>query len=245
MKSWTRRKIINLGLVTAVLKFIKHIRLMGRRFLVCLLLVTIVAGCATLSHQEKGKKKPQNYYPKALNERVSLSVQERKKIAHIAQTCIGKSHLSVGKKAFRADCSGAVRAIFAKANIGLGGVIKNGRENDVKAIYRYAQKYGQILKSDPVPGDLVFFHNTYDRSRNGHMNDALTHVGIVEKVEGTTINFIHHLGESIIRSKMDLSKPKETLDSQTKKRVNHILRKAQGRHRAYTAAELFAGFGRL
>jgi len=44
---------------------------------------------------------------------------------------------------------------------------------------------------------------------------------------------------------MDLSKPKERFHPETKQRINHILRKAQGPYRAYTAGELFAGFGRL
>jgi hypothetical protein len=77
------------------------------------------------------------------------------------------------------------------------------------------------------------------------MNDALTHIGIVEKLEGSTVHFIHHLGRAIIRSRMDLSLPKSTFHPKTHARINHILRRPQGIHKAYTAAELFAAFGRL
>jgi len=197
-------------------------------------------GCATMT---LAKPKPRQLASSP--KRAPLSAQERQKIALLAKQSLGKSRLKVGSTVFRNDCSGAVRGIFAKANIPLGGVIKNQRENDVKAIYRYTQKYGKIVQQNPQVGDIVFFHNTYDRSRNGKMNDALTHIGIVEKVEGPVVHFIHHLGQSIIRSRMDLSRPNLCFESGSNKRINHILRKAQGKYRAYTTAELFAGFGQL
>lgn len=203
-------------------------------------LCSLGTGCATMA---VAKTKPsQSTSPQ---KRTPLSATERQKIAFIAKQSLGKSKLKVGSTVFRSDCSGAVRGIFAKANIPLGGVIKSGRENDVKAIYRYAQKYGRIVQQNPEVGDIVFFHNTYDRSRNGKMNDALTHIGIVEKIDGPVVHFIHHLGQSIIRSRMDLSRPALCFESGSNKRINHILRKAQGKYRAYTTAELFAGFGRL
>jgi hypothetical protein len=127
----------------------------------------------------------------------------------------------------------------------LGGIIKNHDDNDVKAIYRYVQKYGQLSKTNAEPGDLVFFHNTYNRSNSGYMNDALTHIGIIEKIDNNIIYFIHHLGKSIIRSRMCITKPDLLFDPLTNERLNHVLRRAQGRARAYAAGELFAGFGRL
>ncbi len=138
----------------------------------------------------------------AAHKRQPVSPQDLERIATIAQRALGQPSLKIGKKHFRADCSGTVRAIYTRARVGLGGILKSNAENDVKAIYRYVQKYGKIHRSAPAPGELVFFHNTYDRSRNGRMNDALTHIGIVERVEGGTVHFIHHLGHAIIRSRM-------------------------------------------
>lgn len=201
-------------------------------------------GCSTTSIGKKSSD-AQLANIRKINPRREVTEQDRMRVAAIAQQALGKSSLKVFGKQFRSDCSGTVRAIFTRAKIGLGGIIKGTFENDVKAIYRYVQKYGSIRKNDPSPGDLVFFHNTYDRSRNGRMNDALTHIGIVERVDGTTVHFIHHLGQSIIRSRMDLSKPRETFGTNGNKRINDVLRRAQGTHRAYTAGELFAGFGRL
>jgi hypothetical protein len=175
----------------------------------------------------------------------ALTPVDREKLASLATAAIGKSKLTVNKKTFRADCSGTVRGIFAAAKLKLGGIVKPGEENDTKAIYRFVRKYGQILQNSPEPGDLVFFHNTYDRSRNGRMNDALTHVGIVEKVEEDTVLFVHYLGRSIIRSRMNLTYKKNAFHPETGVRINHVLRRAQGHHRSYTAGELFAGYGRL
>ncbi len=195
------------------------------------------SACVTTATSTRASSRPHIRKP--------LSADQRQTIVKIAQKSLGKSYIQVGKKSFRNDCSGTVRGIYSAARVGLGGVMKSRSDNDVKTLYRYVRKYGQILKSKPEPGDLVFFHNTYDRSRNGRMNDALTHVGIVEKIEGSLIHFIHHLGHSIIRSRMDLSKPALSFDPQSNKRLNHVLRRAQGPYPAFTSAQLFAGFGRL
>lgn len=175
----------------------------------------------------------------------SLNHDDRLRLAKLAKSAVGKARIVAGKKPFRADCSGTVRGLFAQAQLPLGGIIKDKSDNDVKIIYRYVQRFGRILKNNPQPGDLVFFHNTFDRNRSGRFNDPLTHIGIVEKIDGSLVHFVHHLGRSIIRSRMDLSMPQKSVDPNTNKRVNHMLRRASGQHRAYTAGELFAGFGRL
>lgn len=208
--------------------------------------ILLLSGCASL---KVGLKTSRNISPKSTERLIvkpkPLLSDERQKLASVAKTFIGKSALKVGPHTFRSDCSGAIRAIFATARLRLGGIIKRAGDNDVKTIYRYVQKYGKVIKNSAEPGDLVFFHNTYDRSRNGRMNDALTHIGLIEKIEGDTIYFVHHLGQSVIRSRMNLAHPTQTYDPHNHTRINHILRRAQGKHRAYTAAELFAGFGRL
>lgn len=200
--------------------------------------ILALAGCSTTAIK-RGRSEKINHNFRA------LSNKDRKALIKNAQKALGMHQLKVGKTVFRADCSGTIRAIFAKSQIFLGGVLKTKDDNDVKAIYRHVRKYGRIIKSDPLPGDLVFFHNTYDRSRNGRMDNALTHIGLVETVRDGTITFIHHLDQTIIRSHMNLLRPDVALDKRTGQRINHVLRKAQGGYPPFTAAELFAGFGRL
>lgn len=214
----------------------------GYKYIVLFLMALgLLSGCVSTRHIARNTPSPQ-HRPQVYKK---LKPEDRNNLALLARKAVGRSKIAVAGKSFRADCSGTVRAIFAAAKIPLGGIIKNSTDNDVKTIYRFVQRYGQIYKENPKPGDLVFFHNTYNRSGSGRMNDALTHIGIIEKVDGEIVHFVHHMGHSIIRSRMNLQKPKLSRHPQTSERINHVLRRAQRGQRSYTAAELFAGFGRL
>lgn len=174
-----------------------------------------------------------------------LTEPQRKKLVIAAKKNLGKPKIKVGKKAFRADCSGTIRGIFYEAQLRLGSIIKAPDDNDVKTIFSYVKKHGTIKDKNPKPGDLVFFHNTFDKNLSGKMDAPLTHIGIVEKIQGKTVHFIHHLGQAIIRSRMTLSHKDLNYDPKTKERLNHVLRRAIGRQGSYNAAQLFAGFGEL
>lgn len=220
---------------------------MERFFLIIILFGSVAGlnGCAVFKHAPRTINT--NSHTKTLKRAApkKISTDQREKLAKLAEQAIGKTCIKLKNRVFRADCSGVIRGLFAQAHIPLGGIIKLANDNDVKAIYRYVQKYGKILKEKPLPGDLIFFHNTYNRSRSGHMNDALTHIAIIEKIENNIIYFVHHLGKSIIRSRMNLSQPTISVDPKTNQRINHILRRSYFGEKSYTAAELFAGFGRL
>lgn len=67
-------------------------------------------------------------------------------------------------------------------------------------------------KNNVKKGDLLFFDNVYDANGDGRYNDAKSHVGIVEKIEGyeRTIIFIHSLeGSGIQRGKINMNSPTE------------------------------------
>ena len=129
---------------------------------------------------------------------------------------------------FRPDCSGAVRTIYARKGIWLGNAATHS-ESDTAAIYTFVKEHGQIFTGPPNVGDLVFFDNTYDRNRDGQMNDRFTHIGIVENIfNDGTVMFKHYMHHRMRHSKM-----------------NDMLRQPTGKHKGMTAAELFMGFGRL
>ncbi len=199
--------------------------------LIFLLITVLNIACTNIPH-----KKKQNLN---LNNKKLMSNDKRMLLVQAAQANLGKPYVRINGKNFRKDCSGTILGIFEQATMPLK------LTRDTKSLYDYVKTYGYILKNHPKGGDLVFFHNTYDRNRNGKMDDLLTHVGIVEKIEGDTIYFIHHLESLIIRSCMNLTQPKISIDKATNQRINHMLRKAQSGFRAFNAAELFAGFGRL
>ena len=95
-------------------------------------------------------------------------------------------------------------------------------------------------------GDLVFFHNTYDRNRDGRLNDSLTHVGVVEEVKTDgTVTYVHHAGARILRFRMNLDQPNAVRDPKTGRRLNHPLRRASGSQPSMTSGQLFAGYGTL
>ncbi len=86
---------------------------------------------------------------------------------------------------FRDDCSGFVSAVFSQAGAPMDGT--------VATIWALALKNGAVhYRPIPEVGDLVFFDNTHDRNGNGDLDDELTHIGVVVKVDSDgTATFAH------------------------------------------------------
>jgi len=167
------------------------------------------------------------------------------RIAEAAKSVVGQTQVKAEGKYFRRDCSGTARGIYQLAGLDLGFEPSIARENDSKSLYRLMEKNGEIA-NEPKVGDIVFFDNTYDVNRDGKENDPLSHVGVVESIlEDGTILFVHYMGRSIIRSRMNLAFPAKQLHPETGERINHMLRRRGSKHKGSTAAQLFAGFGRL
>ena len=172
--------------------------------------------------------------------------QARKRIAKAAAKAVGKRGLRVKKQHYRPDCSGTARAIYAQAGIPLRGRSEFHGENGVSILYRIVAQHGALHRSQPLPGDLLFFNATYDRSGNGRFDDPLTHVGVVENVlkDGTVV-FVHHLRNSIVRSRMNLQHPRWRRHPKTSQRLNHELRRESRVGESATTAQLFAAYGRV
>jgi hypothetical protein len=65
-----------------------------------------------------------------------------------------------------------------------------------------------VLLVLPSPGDLVFFKETWDRNRDGKMNDGLAHVGVVESIDTDgTVTFVHRSGSGMTRARLNLDAP--------------------------------------
>jgi hypothetical protein len=104
-----------------------------------------------------------------------------------------------------------------------GGLLSAGRVVDV-----------------PRPGDLAFFRDTYDRNRNGKVDDGVTHVALVESVEGDRVTLLHR-GRRVERIQMDLSQPSD-------RSRNDPVRARRQRDRPgtrYLSGELFVAFAAL
>ncbi len=149
-----------------------------------------------------------------------------------------------GKTSFRKDCSGFVFSALRSAGVKVSSYLpkRNPGEGGVSLLYRLAKERG-LLHKHKVPdiGDLVFFDNTHDRNGNGKMDDPLTHVGIVEKVDPDgTVTFIHKVRRGILRYKLNLFHPHLRRDPKTGKVFNHYIRRGTGD--TGLTGELFAAF---
>jgi hypothetical protein len=146
------------------------------------------------------------------------------------------------------ECSGFVRALFLSSGIDLFAAAREG-DTGVRAIARYVQRHGRWERGAvPRPGDIAFFDNSYDRDRDGRLDDALTHVGVVVDIEGDgTAVIAHATNHGIVREPMNLRRRHETTDG-SGKRINAALRRRSPRDSPRTPhllGELFAGFGRV
>jgi hypothetical protein len=165
-------------------------------------------------------------------------------VARTAREYLGRKQIVADGRQFPSDCTGFVRAVFARHGIDLLAAGAEPGDNGVTAIYRFTSRNGRILEQPPRPGDIVFFRETYDRNRDGRANDGLTHVGIVERVEDDgTVLVLHRVARGVVRYRMNVARPSERKDPKTGRVLNDYLK--EGNHKQRLAGELFAGFGRV
>ncbi|MBW1870587.1 MAG: CHAP domain-containing protein, partial [Deltaproteobacteria bacterium] len=178
------------------------------------------------------------------------AIDVRLALSKKARDMIKKPKFNVAGRQYRRDCSGFVLAVMAQQGGASDVLLTSDFKGGVAAIFFAAVKRGLVHKrKTPAIGDLVFFDNTYDRNRDGRLNDPLTHIGIVERVDADgTVTFIHHVKRGILRYKMNLFTPNLRRDSKTKKVLNHYIRvapkSAAGSSRKLTG-ELFHAYATI
>ena len=151
----------------------------------------------------------------------------------------------VGQRSYR-DCTEVVVALYQSVGLRLTGAGRPG-DNGVTALYRYAARHGRIYsRGVPLPGDLVFFTETYDRNRDGRLNDGLTHVGIVDAIRPDgTVELIHRVSRGIVRSPMNLRVPGVRRDPRSGQPLNDYLRAATPRAPHALTGQLFVAYASL
>ena len=160
------------------------------------------------------------------------------RVANAAGKFVGRSALVVDGERYRWDCSGLVAAALAGGGIDVAG---SGAD-----LWTLAHEAGWThRRRTPAIGDVAFFDNTYDRNGNGKLDDALSHVGIVESVEMDGTIVVVHLGSSgPARLRMNLHHPSTAKDDLGAV-WNDPLRTATRREPTGTrhlAGELWVGF---
>jgi hypothetical protein len=162
-----------------------------------------------------------------------------------AQRLVGRKRIEVNGKRFGDDCTGLVRAVFEPLGIDLLSRAQPG-DNGVTAMWRFASAHGRVFHGGrPLPGDLVFFKDTYDVNRDGRIDDGLTHIGLVEDVEADgTVVVIHRVARGVVRYRMNLATPTQARGADGRK-LNDWLRTEAPGARPRLTAELFAGFATI
>lgn len=175
--------------------------------------------------------------PKPANNQ-TLDNSRGEALAQEATRLIGHKSLLVHGDSVRYDCSGFIVATHRLSNIELSG--------NTRSMFEQAQQGSGIFMEDPLPGDVVFFDNTYDRNRNGKLDDALSHIAIVQHVdEDQTVHMVHLGGSGIVSLTMNLKHPEEYKDA-TGKLLNSYLRvNRKGESSPRLTGQLFRGFGRF
>jgi len=134
---------------------------------------------------------------------------------------------------WREDCSGFV--LSALRDAGVRPRLGPGRSRSESL--RRASRPVEI----PRPGDLAFFHHTYDRNRDGRANDPYTHVALVEAVDGERVTLLHRGSRGIERVRMDLRRPSDPAANDPVR----ARRRRDPRGLRVLSGELFAGYGAL
>jgi cell wall-associated NlpC family hydrolase len=173
------------------------------------------------------------------------------RLAARARTFLGqRGPFHAGGARFTGDCSGFVEAVYAAEGLDLRGAVQRAAPTErrgARGAWLAAQAEGATFGAEaaPGPGDLVFWHDTYDRNRNRKADDRFTHVGIVERVDGGTVHFIHRGGRGVARGVMTLARPHQATDGDGRLLNSTLRARSHPVKRGGLAAELFAGFARV
>lgn len=148
--------------------------------------------------------------PEDLSSNGDVLSETQAKVVEGSYWALGKSQLKVRDKVFNLDCSGTVMAVYYYAGIDLSRDFGKYTGGGTERIFKYLEESDLLYDTEmPVPGDIIFWDNTYDKNGDGVRNDELTHMGIVVKIdEDGTVTYLHeHYKKGIILEKMNLKFP--------------------------------------
>ncbi len=154
-------------------------------------------------------------------------------LEHLRSAVVAAARRHLGKRV-HGDCSGFVLRVYREA--GLAVAPQGPARSLSEALWKASRPVTR-----PHPGDLAFFHDTYDRNRDDRIGDPWSHSGVVESVSGDAVLVIHRSGTRIERLRMNLSRPG---DEQENDRLR-MKRPSDRPGTRYLAGELFAAFGAL
>ncbi len=154
---------------------------------------------------------------------------------------LGREDIRLDGRPYRSDCSGFVEASYDSINFNLLDPGVRG-VSGTHSLFKSLAGRGRIKGKDIRPGDLLFFHNTWDRNGNKLRDDRFTHVGLAESVEvDGTVTFLHYVSGRVKRDVLNLKHRNVVRDPVSGRTWNSFLRRGGGRT---LAGELFFKSGR-
>ena len=108
-------------------------------------------------------------------------------------------------RVFAGDCSDFVERVHAEAGLRFAPLPARSASEGLWRASRPVER--------PRPGDLAFFHDTFDRDRDGRRGDRFTHVALVEAVDGPRVMLIHRGSRGIQRLPMNLARPHDPAEN--------------------------------
>lgn len=201
-------------------------------------------------HEPVAIERPPHEDPEAFEEREDRRRARVERVLARARKFLGKRQIRIDGRRFHWDCAHYMRAAFFREFDILGYRGGPRTRSGVRRIWYFAKKRGGIhFRKIPLPGDLIFFHQTYDSNRNRKADDYYTHVAIVEKVDRYgTITYMDRAINGIARRKMNLYFPNSVRHPRTGRVINsHVRprRRWDEKGAKHLAAQLFAGFATL
>lgn len=130
------------------------------------------------------------------------------------------------------DCSRFVEQVHAEAGVPLALAAVPGRSASER-LWRSLRRVER-----PRPGDLAFFHGTFDRDGDGRQSDRFTHVALVAAVDGPRVTLVHRGSRGIQPLPMNLARRHDPVE-------NGYLRQRRTGDRPglrVLSGELFAGY---
>jgi hypothetical protein len=156
--------------------------------------IALLSGCVTADRRGAEARPADENGPVAEPSSTDGATGVQNRLVEAANWAKGRNDLSNNGRKFSMDCSGVVSAIYWQAGIDLQAAYPRYTGNGVTRIYRYLEEKKLLYRPDePVPGDIIFWDNSYDKNSNGMADDELTHVGMVVSVgpQGDVV-YVHH-----------------------------------------------------
>ena len=170
--------------------------------------------------------------------------QKQKQLVDAANWAKGRNYMTINGQRFKMDCSGVIRAIYYKAGIDLAKDFNKYRGGGTQRIHETLRSKGLIYRPVvPVPGDILFWDNTYDANHNGRSDDLLSHIGMVvssDKKTGNVVYVHHNEKKGIVFEKMNLLHPDDPA-------YNAVMRSQRARKlpgNKYLASHLYKDAGK-